>query len=98
MKRTLLGAAVVAVATLLGPPVAAADSQPSQGERSTGRNDAGFGGGPHCHVLSVEQANGHFTWIRVFPSHQGHASSGLADGPFVADPDCDGLPGVTLPG
>lgn len=34
-----------------------------------------------------------FEWIRVFPSHQGHASSGTADGPFLADPDCDGDPG-----
>ena len=38
-------------------------------------------------------ADAPFEWIRVFPSHQGHASSGTADGPFLADPDCDGDPG-----
>jgi hypothetical protein len=97
MKRTFVGSAVVAITLVVGPAVAGAANQPSQGEHSTGRNPAGFGGGPHCHVLSVEQANGHFESIRVFPSHQGHASSGLADGPFVADPDCDGLPGITAP-
>ena len=67
-------------------------NQPSEGENSTGRNEAGFGGGPHCHVLRSSHG-APFEWIQVFPSHQGHASSGTADGPFLADPDCDGDPG-----
>jgi hypothetical protein len=93
MSKRMLIAAALAAGVAAVPSVALAENQPSQGEHSTGRNDAGFGGGPHCHVMSVEQANGHFMWIRVYPSHQGHASSGLGDGPFVADPNCDGVPG-----
>lgn len=93
MRRTLIAAAVVTVTTLgVATTASAQDSQPSQGENSTGRNDAGFGGGPHCHVLRSSHG-APFEWIRVFPSHQGHASSGTADGPFLADPDCDGDPG-----
>ena len=77
----------------------AEDNQPGQGENSTGRNEQGFGGGPHCHVLAVEQADGNFTFVRVFASHMGHASSnGSAVAPLVADPDCDGLPGTTPTG
>jgi len=90
----LITAVTLAVGTIAVPSLAmAADNQPSQGEHSTGRNAAGFGGGPHCHVLAVEQANGHFRFVQVFPSHMGHVSSGLGDGPFVADPNCDGVPG-----
>ncbi len=94
MRRTCIAAAVVALTTLGLAPTASAKemNQPSEGEHSTGRNDAGFGGGPHCHVLRNSRG-APFEWIRVFPSHQGHASSGTADGPFLADPDCDGDPG-----
>ena len=93
MRRTLIAAAVVTVTTLgVATTASAQDNQPSQGESSTGRNEAGFGGGPHCHVLRSSHG-APFEWIRVFPSHQGHASSGTADGPFLADPDCDGDPG-----
>ena len=94
MKRMLIGAVSLAVGTIAVPSVVMAqDNQPSQGEHSTGRNPNGFGGGPHCHLLAVEQANGHFEFVRVFPSHTGHVHSGLGEGPFIADhPDCDGLP------
>ena len=94
MKRLLIAGTALALGAVAVPSIALAadDNQPSQGENSTGRNDAGFGGGPHCHVLRSSHG-APFEWIRVFPSHQGHASSGTADGPFLADPDCDGDPG-----
>ena len=93
MKRTLIAAAAAALGALAAPAVAAADSQPTQGDHSIDRNEAGVGGGPHCHVLAVEQANGNFTFVRVFPSHKGHLASGGNDGVFLADLGCDGLPG-----
>jgi hypothetical protein len=94
MKRLLIASAALALGAVAVPSIALAvdDNQPSEGENSTGRNDEGFGGGPHCHVLRSSHG-APFEWIRVFPSHQGHASSGTADGPFLADPDCDGDPG-----
>jgi hypothetical protein len=92
MKRVLVAAAVVVMSFGFASAASADHNQPGQGETSTGRNDAGFGGGPHCHVLVVDSAQDQFDFIRVFPSHTGHASSGLADGPFAADGDCDGLP------
>jgi hypothetical protein len=93
MKRLLIALAASSLGAVAVPSIAIADdNQPSQGENSTERNDSGFGGGPHCHVLRSSHG-APFVWIRVFPSHQGHASSGTADGPFLADPDCDGDPG-----
>jgi hypothetical protein len=93
MKRAFVVAAV-AVLTSLGMASAASaapePNQPSAGEHSTGRNDAGFGGGPHCHLLVVDSAQDRFDFIQVFPSHTAHVHTGLADGVFVADPDCDG--------
>ena len=93
MKRAFV-VMVVATVTSLGLVSAASaePNQPSEGENSTGRNDAGFGGGPHCHLLAVESAQGAFDFIQVFPSHMAHVSTGLAEGPFVADANCDGLP------
>ena len=92
MRYTLIAAAALSVGAMAMPAIALAeDNQPSEGEHSTGRNDSGFGGGPHCHVNV--QANGHFS-VQVFPSHMGHVSSGLGEGPFVADPDCNGIPGT----
>lgn len=92
MKRALLAVAVV-VLTSFGfvSGASAQQNQPGQGENSTGRNDAGFGGGPHCHVLIVDNAQDRFDFIRVFPSHTGHANSGLVDGVFAADADCNGV-------
>lgn len=93
MKRAVVVLVVVALALLgLAPGVLAAPNQPSQGENSVGRNDAGFGGGPHCHVLVVDSAQDRFDHIRVFPSHTGHIHSGLVDRVFAADADCDGTP------
>ena len=91
MKRTVVVLIVVALA-LLGPvPAALAQNQPSQGESSTGRNDAGFGGGPHCHLLVVDSEQASFDPLQVFPSHTAHVHSGLSDGVFAADADCDGM-------
>jgi hypothetical protein len=94
MKRIWIAAATSIAVAFAAPGIALAeDNQPSEGENSTGRNEAGFGGGPHCHLLAVEEANGHFTFVRVFPSHTGHVHSGLGEeGPFIADGDCNGLP------
>ena len=90
MKR-LLCASLVTLLTLVGTAsIGGAENQPGQGERSTGRNEAGFGGGPHCHVLVVNDGHGPFT-IRVFPSHTGHVHAG--NDIFNADPDCDGAVG-----
>jgi hypothetical protein len=92
MKRAFV-VLVVATLTSLGmASMASAANQPSQGESSTGRNDAGFGGGPHCHVLVVDSAQSQFDNIRVFPSHTAHINTGLTDGVFVADANCDGVP------
>ena len=93
MRRILIATALVTLTSLGAASTAfAQETQPSEGEASTGRNDAGFGGGPHCHVLR-DSHGAPFEFIQVFPSHMGHASSGTADGPFLADPDCDGDPG-----
>jgi hypothetical protein len=73
---------------------AMADPHPSGGFASEGRNAAGFGGGPHCHINT--KSNSPFDFTPAFPSHQAHVSSGfgeLGEGPFVADPNCDGDPG-----
>ena len=91
MKRTVVVLIIAVLASLGAAPAAFAQSHPSQGENSTGRNDAGFGGGPHCHVLVVDNAQDTFDTIRVFPSHTAHVHSGLAGGVFAADPDCDGI-------
>ena len=83
MRHTLIAAAALSVGAIAVPAMAVAeDNQPSQGENSTGRNEQGFGGGPHCHVNV--QANGPFT-VQAFPSHMGHVSSGGGEGPFRAD-------------
>ena len=84
----LLAALLVTVLMLVGSTsVAGAVNQPGEGERSTGRNEAGFGGGPHCHVLVANEGHGPFT-IQVFPSHTGHVHAG--NDVFNADVDCDG--------
>jgi hypothetical protein len=91
MKRAFVVVAVVLMSFGFASAASAEPTQPSQGDNSTGRNDAGFGGGPHCHVLVVDSAQDRFDHIRVFPSHTAHAQTGLVDGVFVADPDCDGI-------
>jgi hypothetical protein len=90
MRNKLIAAAALTLGAIAMPAIALAENQPSEGENSTGRNEQGFGGGPHCHINV--RAGGPFT-VQAFPSHQGHDSSGLGAGPFVADPNCDGVPG-----
>jgi hypothetical protein len=90
MRRIVL-ALIPALLLMAVAAPAMAQTHPSNGASSEGRNDAGFGGGPHCHVNT--RANAPFDFVPAFPSHQGHVSSGTADGPFVADPNCDGDPG-----
>ena len=91
--RKIVLALVPALLLLAVAAPAMADTQPSNGESSTGRNDAGFGGGPHCHVNTIASEHSPFDFVVVYPSHQGHVSSGLGEGPFVADTNCDGDPG-----
>ena len=94
MKRLLIAGTALALGAVAVPSIALRRRrQPPEPRREldwTQRRR--FGGGPHCHVLRSSHG-APFEWIRVFPSHQGHASSGTADGPFLADPDCDGDPG-----
>ena len=90
MRRVLAALMVTVLALAGGTSMAGAANQPGQGERSTGRNEAGFGGGPHCHVLVANQGHGPFT-IRVFPSHTAHVHAG--NDVFNADLDCDGMAG-----
>lgn len=76
MRRALIAAIFI---LLLGASPAAAQ-HPS--ER---RNERGFGGGPHCHVVVAGQSN------PAYPSHTGHTHAG--NDVFNADPDCDGEAG-----
>ena len=90
MKRFAVVLTILALLLVGVAPAAFAGNQPSQGERSTGRNVAGTGDGPHCHVLIVDSAQEQFV-IQVFPSHAGHVASGPGH-VFAADLDCDGAP------
>ena len=92
MRRAFVVLVVAMLASLGTASMASAQNQPGQGENSTGRNDAGFGGGPHCHLLVVDSAQSQFDFIRVFPSHTAHVHTGLPSGVFMADANCDGLP------
>lgn len=94
MRRILLALVPSLLLISAVMPAFADGTQPSNGESSTGRNDAGFGGGPHCHVnLVASEHQDQFDFIRVFPSHTAHAQTGLPTGVFAADPNCDGDPG-----
>lgn len=90
MTRALVIVVTALLLTLGLAPIAWGANQPGNGQTSTGRNPAGFGGGPHCHVLTVDSAQQQFT-IRVFPSHTGHAHSHA--GTMAADFNCDGVAG-----
>ena len=95
MKRAVvLVLSMLVIVATLAPAASAARNQPTRGETADGRNPAGFGGGPHCHVLLVNSGAGPYDFIAVYPSHTGHASSSNA-GVLAADFDCDGLPGTT---
>ena len=89
--RALLVAACSAVLVVTGGGVATAEPHPSQGWHSADRNEAGTGGGPHCHVM--RDNNTPFDSSPAYPSHQGHMSSGPTH-IFAADPNCDGDAGV----
>jgi hypothetical protein len=91
--RRLVIALVPALLLAAYAAPAFAEPQPSNGVSSEGRNDEGFGGGPHCHVNVV--AGEHqdvFDTIAVYPSHRAHVATGLPAEVFRADPDCDGTP------
>lgn len=90
MRRLII--ALVPVLLLVSTAVPAfADSQPTNGTASEGRNDNGFGGGPHCHVnLVAGEHQDVFDTIAVYPSHTAHVNTGLPTNIFQADPDCDG--------
>ena len=90
-KHAVVAAAALTLGVATGSSVAMADNESSQGDHSTGRNEAGFGGGPHCHVIETVAADGSVAYIEVYPSHMGHASS-AGHGPFIADGNCDGMP------
>ena len=73
MRRLLAATAII----VLGGAMPAAAAHPSEG-----RNEAGFGGGPHCHVVAAGQSN------PAFPSHTAHLAAG--NDIFNADTNCDG--------
>jgi hypothetical protein len=89
MRRLLTTTICLVVVLLAGASPAFAAPHPSQGSNSEVRNEAGFGGGPHCHVL----INNHtpFDTLPAFPSHTAHLATGIGV-IFAADPDCDGIP------
>lgn len=90
MRRLIFALAPALLLAATAAP-AFADTQPTGGTASEGRNDAGFGGGPHCHVnLVASEHQDVFDLIAVYPSHTGHVHTGLPTGVFQADPDCDG--------
>jgi hypothetical protein len=65
-----LAVALALVAALAFP--AAVSAHPSEN-----RNDQGFGGGPHCHLVLVGEAG------RAYPSHTAHLAQ-LMHGPAGA--------------
>ena len=92
--RRLIIALVPALLLAAAAVPAFADTQPSNGISSTGRDDSGFGGGPHCHInLVATEHQDQFDFIAVYPSHTAHVQTGLPTGVFAADPNCDGDPG-----
>jgi hypothetical protein len=91
MSRGLIAIAVGVLLVLVLAPAALAVNQPSKGISGDTRNPAGFGGGPHCHVIAVDNAQTQWDFIVVYPSHTGHANAG--NDIFNADGDCDGEPG-----
>jgi hypothetical protein len=89
MRRLLTTTICLGVVLLGGATPALAAPHPSQGANSEVRNEAGFGGGPHCHVLITNHTP--FDSTPAFPSHTAHLASGIGN-IFAADPDCDGIP------
>ena len=81
---------VPASVALADPPDTA--TQPDNGAVSSHRNPNAVAGGPHCHIVFVNQGQGHFDNISVYPSHTAHLATGVPTGVFQGDGDCDGLP------
>jgi hypothetical protein len=75
---------------LADPPDTA--TQPDNGAISSHRNENAVAGGPHCHIVFVNQGEGHFDNVSAYPSHTAHLATGVEDGVFIGDGDCDGLP------
>ena len=100
MRKLILVVVPAALVLATAAPAAAqVVSQPSQGERSAGRNIQGTGFGPHCHVVVAATGNSAspFPNISVMPSHTAHLATNAAIGGsavFRADPNCDGDAGV----
>lgn len=91
MRRLIFAVVPALLLAATAAPAAFADTQPTNGASSEGRNDAGFGGGPHCHVnLVAGEHQEVFDQIAVYPSHTAHVNTGLPTNIFQADPDCDG--------
>ncbi|MQA99304.1 MAG: hypothetical protein GEU78_03280 [Actinobacteria bacterium] len=72
MRKPLVAAIFV---VLLGAVPAAA--HPSEQ-----RNENGFGGGPHCHVVVAGQSN------PAYPSHTAHLAAGNDVFAAIPDEDC----------
>ena len=91
MKRAVIITVVAALVLIGFAPLGLAASQPSQGINSFDRNESGFEG-PHCHVLIVDSGQSQWDSVVVYPSHKGHANSGIGH-IFAADLDCNGVAG-----
>jgi hypothetical protein len=96
MRRIAL---LITVSVLMSAPasLALADppdpaTQPDNGAVSSIRNPNGVAGGPHCHIVVVNQGQGHFDNVSAYPSHRAHIATGLPTGVFAGDGNCDGLP------
>ncbi|SRR6266508_572204 len=97
MRKLVVTTLAAALLVSSAVPVAAQETQPSQGANSAGRNIQGTGFGPHCHVVVPASGQGAFDFIAVMPSHTAHLATNealSAGAIFQADPNCDGDPGV----
>lgn len=93
MRRITNLIAALALAVLMAP-AAMASTQPDNGAVSSHRNANAVAGGPHCHIVVASAGKGHFDYISVYPSHKAHVATGLPAAVFMADPDCNGMPGA----
>ena len=91
--KSLIAATLAAGALLAGAAHVSADTQPTGGTASIGRNEQGSAG-PHCHWnLVASEHNAKFDLIFVFPSHKAHVATGTPTNIFQADINCDGIQG-----
>ena len=89
---TVLLMLVLAPASLAAAAPPDTATQPDSGAVSSDRNPNAVAGGPHCHIVFVNQGQGHFDNISVYPSHTAHLATGTPTGVFAGDSNCDGLP------